>query len=194
MCGTESISSMAPKIWSLVPQEMKNCQSLYCFKERYEEMETKLSMSVMQNLLAKCWFFIMKMCGIWRITFLFVLLICYFIYMLYNICIFFFFYIFPHWKAELKTRGLLIYQINEFANHFVSQLCRVFFGERERLRVISFFIIIKSYVKGSFKVRIVITIIIQISYQLAFVRKIKVKLQLQWTSFSQMIQRFHEWS
>ena len=194
MCGTESSSSMAPKIWSLVPQEMKNCQSLYCFKERYEEMETKLSMSVMQNLLAKCWFFIMKTCGIWRITFLFVLLICYFIYMLYNICTFFFFYIFPHWKAELKTKGLLIYQNNEFANHFVSQLCRVFFGERERLRVISFFIIIKSYVKVSFKVRIVITIIIQISYQLAFVRKIKVKLQLQWTSFSQMIQRLHEWS
>ena len=64
MRGTDSISLMAPKIWSLVPQEMKNCQSLYSFKERYEEMETKLSMSVMQNLLAKCWFFIMKMCGI----------------------------------------------------------------------------------------------------------------------------------
>ena len=64
MCGTESISSMAPKIWSLVPQEMKNFQSLYSFKERYKEMETKLSMSVMQNLLATCWFFIIKMCGI----------------------------------------------------------------------------------------------------------------------------------
>ena len=64
MCGTESISSMAPKIWSLVPQEMKNCQSPYSVKGRYKEMGTKLSMSVMQNLLATCWFFIIKMCGI----------------------------------------------------------------------------------------------------------------------------------
>ena len=141
MCGTESISSTAPKIWSLVPQEMKNCQYPYSFKGRYKEMETKLSMSVMQNLLTTCWFFIIKMCGIW-ITFLFVLLICCFIYMLYNTCIFFFFYIFPHWKvdADLKTKGLLIY---EFANHFVSELSRVLFGEGGRLRVISFFIIIK---------------------------------------------------
>ena len=144
MCGTESISSMAPKIWSLVPQEMKKWESPYSFKEWYKEMETKLSLSVMQNLLATCWLFIIKMCGIW-ITFLFVLFICYLIYMLYNICIFFLFYIFPHWKvdADLKTKGLLIYQINEFANHFVSELSRVFFGEGGRLRVISFFIIIK---------------------------------------------------
>ena len=144
MCGTESISSMTPKIWSLAPQEMKNCQSPYSFKGRYKEMETKLSTLVMQNLLTTCWFFIIKMCVIW-ITFLFLLLICYFIYMLYNICIFFFFYIFPHWKvdADLKTKGLLIYQINEFANHFVSELSRVFFEEGGRLRVISFFIIIK---------------------------------------------------
>ena len=144
MCGTESISSMAPKIWSFVPQEMKNCQSPYSLKGRYKEMETKLSMSVMQNLLATCWFFTIKMCGIW-IKFLFVLLICYFIYMLYNICILFFFYIFPHWKvdADLKTKGFLIYQINEFAKHFVSDMSRVFFREGERLRVISFFIIIK---------------------------------------------------
>ena len=69
-------------------------------------------------------------------------------------------------------------QINEFANHFVSELSRVFFGEGGRLRVISFFIIIKSYVRVNFKERIVIIIIIQIPYQLAFVRKTKVKLQL----------------
>ena len=183
MRGTKSISLMATKIWSLVPQKMKNCQSLYSFKERYKEMETKLSMSVMQNLLSTCWFFIIKMCSIWRITFLFALFICYFIYMLYNICIFFFFYNFPHWKvdADLKTKGLLTYQINEFANHFVSQLPRVFFGKGGRLKVISFFIIIKSYVKVNYKERIVIIVIIQISYQFenfAFIRKLKVKLQL----------------
>ena len=65
MCGTESISSMTPKIWSLAPQEMKNCQSPYSFKGRYKEMETKLSTLVMQqNLLTTCWFFIIKMCVI----------------------------------------------------------------------------------------------------------------------------------
>ena len=138
MCGTESISSMAPNIWSLVPQEMKNCRSPYSFKGRYKEMETKLSISVMQNLLETCWFFITKMCGIWRITFLSVLFICYFIYMLYN-----------------------------------------------------------NYVKVNFMERIVIIIIIQISYQFEnfpFARKIKVKLQLQWTSFSQWFKGSQEQS
>ena len=31
--GTESVSFMAPETWSVVPQELKNCQSLYCFKK-----------------------------------------------------------------------------------------------------------------------------------------------------------------
>ena len=31
--GTESVSFMAPKIWSIVPQELKNSQSLYSFKK-----------------------------------------------------------------------------------------------------------------------------------------------------------------
>ena len=31
--GTESVLFMAPKIWSIVPQELKNCQSLYSFKK-----------------------------------------------------------------------------------------------------------------------------------------------------------------
>ena len=30
--GTESVLFMAPKIWSIVPQELKNSQSLYSFK------------------------------------------------------------------------------------------------------------------------------------------------------------------
>ena len=29
ICGTESISLMAPKIWSLVPQQTENCQSIF---------------------------------------------------------------------------------------------------------------------------------------------------------------------
>ena len=60
--GTESVSFMAPKIWSIVPQELKNCQSLYSFKKKYKEMETKLSMLVMQNLLATCWFYVIIIC------------------------------------------------------------------------------------------------------------------------------------
>ena len=48
--GTESVSFMAPKIWSIVPQELENSQ-------------TKLSMLVMENLLATCWFYIIIMCG-----------------------------------------------------------------------------------------------------------------------------------
>ena len=48
--GTESVSFMAPKIWSVVPQELK-------------EIETKLSMSVTQNLLATFWFYIINTCG-----------------------------------------------------------------------------------------------------------------------------------
>ena len=54
-------------------------------------VKTKLSMSVMQNLLATCWFYIIIMCGS-GIKHIF-----YFAnFMLYNGCIFFFFYIFPH--------------------------------------------------------------------------------------------------
>ena len=46
------------------------------------------------------------------------------IYMLYNRCIFFFFYVFPIERSmlTLKQNGLLIYLINDFANHFVSEL------------------------------------------------------------------------
>ena len=31
--GTDSVSFMAPKIWSIMPQELKNSQSLYSFKK-----------------------------------------------------------------------------------------------------------------------------------------------------------------
>ena len=33
------------------------------FQKTFKEMETKLPMSVMQNLLATCWFYIIIMCG-----------------------------------------------------------------------------------------------------------------------------------
>ena len=32
--GTESISDLAPKIWELIPKEIKNSESLYLFKSK----------------------------------------------------------------------------------------------------------------------------------------------------------------
>ena len=61
--------------------------------EKYKEMETKFSMSVMQNLLVACWFFIITMCGTGIKKNYFV------IYMLNNKCIFFFFYVFSTFKG-----------------------------------------------------------------------------------------------
>ena len=46
------------------------------FQKKYEEMETKLSMSVMQNLLATCWFYIINMCYTGIKTFVILLFIC----------------------------------------------------------------------------------------------------------------------
>ena len=40
--GTGSISYLGPKIWDIVPIELKNVQSLNCFKI-YKEMDTKQS-------------------------------------------------------------------------------------------------------------------------------------------------------
>ena len=60
---TESVSFMTPKIWSIVLQKLKKLSISTFFQKRYKEMETKLSMSVMQNLLPTCWFYIIIMCG-----------------------------------------------------------------------------------------------------------------------------------
>ena len=38
--GTKSISFMAAKIWSIVPEEMKNCRSLYSFEESGNDNQT----------------------------------------------------------------------------------------------------------------------------------------------------------
>ena len=32
--GTESISYLAPKVWELIPTDIKNCKSLNCFKSK----------------------------------------------------------------------------------------------------------------------------------------------------------------
>ena len=101
-CWIESVSFMAPKIWSIVPQEL-NSQSLYSFKN-YKEIEIKLPMSVMQNLLATCWFYIINMCGTGIKAFFILLFIC------YTIDVFYFSFIFfSHWKvdADLETKWLV---------------------------------------------------------------------------------------
>ena len=63
-------------------------------------MVAKLSMSVMQNLLATCWFFMINV-WYWNKNILYFV-----IYMLYNRYIFFFIYIFPIERSMLKTKWL----------------------------------------------------------------------------------------
>ena len=91
---TDSVLFMAPKICNSASGIQKLSISIF-FQKKYKEMETKLAMSVMQNLLPACWFFIMNICGTGIKTFLYFI-----IHMLYNRCIFFFFYIF----SSLKSR------------------------------------------------------------------------------------------
>ena len=56
--GTETVSFLSPKIWSLVPQNIKDSGSLPCFKKNHKKMETQLPMSFTQNIFATCWFYI----------------------------------------------------------------------------------------------------------------------------------------
>ena len=76
------------------------------FQKKSKEMKTKRSMSVMQNLPATCWFYIIIMCGTGIKTLFILSIICY--------IIFFFFYIFLHWKVdtdiETKWLGDLLHQ------------------------------------------------------------------------------------
>ena len=37
--GTETLSYLAPKIWSLIPQVMKSCKSLDAFKSKIRQWE-----------------------------------------------------------------------------------------------------------------------------------------------------------
>ena len=49
--GTESVSSMAPKIWSIVPQELKNSQSLYFFKKDIRKWKPNCPCRLCKNYL-----------------------------------------------------------------------------------------------------------------------------------------------
>ena len=72
-------------------------------KNVYKEMESKLSLSVMQNLLSTCWFYIINMCGTVIKNFFILLYICYIIDVFS-----FSFILFTHWKvdAALETKWL----------------------------------------------------------------------------------------
>ena len=53
---TKTISFLSPKIWSLIPQYIKDSSFLPCFKKNIRKW--KPSMSLMQNIFAACWFYI----------------------------------------------------------------------------------------------------------------------------------------
>ena len=88
------------QVKSPAPYYLRNTNELYKEKykencEKYKKMETKFSMSVMQNLLVACWFFIITTCGT-EIKKVFILLfICYII----NVFSFSFMF-FPHLKVH----------------------------------------------------------------------------------------------
>ena len=56
-CGTETISFLSPKIWSLIPQNIKDFTSSPCFKKKHQKIESRLPMSFMQNIFATYWFY-----------------------------------------------------------------------------------------------------------------------------------------
>ena len=53
--GTETKSFLSPKIWSFIPQNIKDSGSLP-YVSKKQKMETQLPMSFMQNIFATCWF------------------------------------------------------------------------------------------------------------------------------------------
>ena len=94
--GTESVSFMAPKVWSIVPQELKNSQSL---KIHVGYAKPICNMLVLYN--NHVWY--------WNKNIFFLFIFYIFNYMLPNRCIFFFFYIFPHWyvDTDIETRWMV---------------------------------------------------------------------------------------
>ena len=110
------------------------------WQKRYKEMETKLSMSVMQNLLATCWFYIIIMCGTGIKTFFILPSICY-------IDVFSFSYF-----SLLKSR---FWHRNKMVSWFITlmNLQTVFLEFSWEIDVNWLFVILKSYVKVSFKER-----------------------------------------
>ena len=60
--GTETISYLAPKVWSIVPKR----KHVHTFlQNKNKEMETTLPMSALQQIFATCWF-CMKLRGLFR--------------------------------------------------------------------------------------------------------------------------------
>ena len=107
-------------------------------------MESKLSTSVMQNVLATCWFFIINMCGTGIKTFLFS-------YLCHIIDVFSFSFIFfPHWKVDADLLSWLLCIFIKLMN--CKPFCvRVFLEFSWKVDVNWVFVIVKSYVKVNFK-------------------------------------------
>ena len=55
--GINSISHLAPKIWELVPKEIRNYPTLNLFKEKIKTWIPRLSMLQMQSLHSRCRFY-----------------------------------------------------------------------------------------------------------------------------------------
>ena len=54
--GTETVSYIAPKIWSKVPETIKMRSSLESFKTKNTQMESRMRMPSLYNIFAPCWF------------------------------------------------------------------------------------------------------------------------------------------
>ena len=108
------------------------------------EMETKLSISVMQNLLATWWLFIINMCGTGVKTFFILLFIC------YIIDVFSFSFIFSPLKGRYWFRKNMVSWFIKLMN--LQTVFNLSFSEFSwKVDVNCFFAIIKSYVKVNFK-------------------------------------------
>ena len=134
-------------------------------------METKLSMSVMLNLLATCWFCIINMFGTGIKRFF-----CFVICMLYTRRILFLFYIFPPLKVRCWLRNKMVSRFIKLIN-LVTVLCLGLSQVFSSFLEIDFnwlFVIAKSYVKTNFKETIIIMIIttIMISFVEVFQEKV----------------------
>ena len=90
--GTDSLSNLGPKLWDLLPQDLKTLTSLTLFKSQVKKMgSTKLSLTNLQSTHPECWLYIIQsyfICNL--LTYLFSQIICnycfiyLFIYILYS--------------------------------------------------------------------------------------------------------------
>ena len=59
--GTKSIKFLGPKIWELIPDEMKELESLWEFKKSNKAVETHiLPLQTMQTILLSDWFSLIR--------------------------------------------------------------------------------------------------------------------------------------